>query len=137
MAMMPIGKWNGIRHYSRLQDFSLNDFSEVIKVNAIDNIKYTYVGKNGYVIEVRQHPTGNLEEAHLCEVEDNKVIINVPEKLRGTETFVLFGSGTEIEFTRDQLCATLANELKTTLDYIWNNSLPMETYRDYLKKTMR
>lgn len=134
--MKPLGVWNGIKHYCFIKTFSMNDFSDLIEIGPIENLKLTLIGKQGYKIEVRPHPTNNMNDAGLCEVSGKKIILYVPGQLDKTETYVLFGSGTEIEFTKEQLCVTFAAELMNVLDYIWNHSLPKEAYIEYLNKTI-
>jgi hypothetical protein len=134
--MKPLGTWNGIKHYCFIKSFSLIDFSDLIDVGPIENLKLSLIGKNGYKIEVRPHPTNNMNDAGLCEVSGKKIILYVPGKLDNTDTYVLFGSGTEIEFDKKQLCITFATELMSVLDYIWNHSLPNEVYVEYLTRTI-
>lgn len=112
-------------------------FSKHIKVDVVLNLKLKFIGKADYVIEVRSHPTSNLLAHGLCEVSGKKIIVYIPSKLLHTETYILFGSGTEMEFTYAELCLALANELKNVLDYIWNNSLTVGEYRSYLEQTSR
>lgn len=133
--MKPLGIWNGIKHYCFIETFNMNDFSDSIDIGPITNLKLTLIGKNGYRVEVRPHPTNNMNDAGLCEVSGKKIIFYVPGKLDNIDSYVLFGSGTEIEFTHEQLCETFAAELMNVLDYVWNHAMPTKTYIEYLKKT--
>lgn len=134
--MKPTGTWNGIKYYCFIKTYSFNDFCELIDAGPVESYKLSLIGKNGYKIEVRPHASNRINDNGLCEVSSKKILIYIPEKLDKTETYVLFGSGTEIEFSEEQLGLALATELSNALDYIWSHSMPIETYVEYLNKTI-
>lgn len=134
--MKPIGTWNGIKHFSKLKDYNANNFVDHIKINPILAIKYSLIGDNGYCFKINPHPTGNISDAGICEVKKKNININIPDKLANTDTYILFGSTEEIEFSEDQLNKVIANDIDNILEHIWINSLSPETYLIYLNMTM-
>ena len=103
----------------------------------IDIIKVELIAKSGYVIEVKKHPTGNIDQYGLCEIENKKIFIYIPERLNGTKTYILFQGLEPLEFSKSTLIKTIANEFIDCIIYIWNNLMKKSSYIEFLNRTTK